>query len=70
VDRLPGQIQQLGDGRDPVTNDYFFVTLPSDCSAQYYPNNTVARFVTKLPETVRLEKQYEMALAEIIYPHN
>jgi hypothetical protein len=51
-------------------NDHFFVTLPSDSSAKYYPNNTVARFVTKLPETIRLQGQYEMTLVEIIYPHN
>jgi hypothetical protein len=51
-------------------NDHFFVTLPSDSSAKYYPNNTVARFVTKLPETIRLQGQYEMALVEIIYSHN
>jgi hypothetical protein len=70
VARLPGQIQQLGDGRDPIMNDHFFVTLLSDNSAEYYPNNIVARFVTKLPETIRLQGQYEMALVEIIYPHN
>jgi hypothetical protein len=51
-------------------NDHFFVTLPSDSSTKYYPNNTVARFVTKIPETIRLLGQYEMALVEIIYPHN
>jgi hypothetical protein len=51
-------------------NDHFFVTLPADSSAKYYPNNTVARFVSKLPETIRLQRQYEMALVEIIYPHN
>jgi hypothetical protein len=51
-------------------NDHFFASLPSDSSAKYYANNTVARFVTKLPETIRLQGQYEMALVEIIYPHN
>jgi hypothetical protein len=70
VERLPGQFQQLGDGRDPTVNDYFFMTPPSDSSAKYCPNNTAARFVTKLPETIRLQGQYEMALVEIIYPHN
>lgn len=50
-------------------NDHFFITLPSDSSEKYYPNNTVARFVTKLPETIHLQGQYELALAEIIYPH-
>jgi hypothetical protein len=51
-------------------NDHFFVILPSNSSAKYCPNNTVARFVTELPETIRLQGQYEMALVEIIYPHN
>lgn len=50
-------------------NDHFFITLPSDSSEKYYPDNTVARFVTKLPETIRLQGNYEMALVEIIYPH-
>jgi hypothetical protein len=46
------------------------VILPSDSSASSYPNNTVARFVTKLPERIRLEGDYEIALAEINYPHS
>ena len=50
-------------------NDHFYVTLPSDSSADYFPNNTVARFVTRLPERIRLDGEYEMGLAEIIYPH-
>jgi hypothetical protein len=48
---------------------HFYITLPSDSSANYYPDNTIARFVTKLPERIRLEGEYEMGLAEIIYPH-
>jgi hypothetical protein len=51
-------------------NGHFYVILPSDSSASSYPNNTVARFVTKLPERIRLEGDYEIALAEIIYPHS
>jgi hypothetical protein len=46
---------------------HFYITLPSDSSANYYPDNTLARFVTKLPERIRLEGEYEMGLAEIIY---
>ena len=49
---------------------HFHVTLPSDSSMSYYPNNTVAHFKTKLPETIRLEGEYEVGLAEIIYPHS
>jgi hypothetical protein len=41
---LSRQIQQLDNGRVQTMNDHFFVTLPSDSSAKYYPNNTVARF--------------------------
>jgi hypothetical protein len=48
---------------------HFYITLPSDSSANYYPDNTIARFTTKLPERIRLEGEYEMGLAEIIYPH-
>ena len=51
-------------------NSHFYVILPSDSSVGSYPNNTVARFVTKLPERIHLEGDYEMALAEIIYPHS
>jgi hypothetical protein len=48
---------------------HFYITLPSDSSANYYPDNTIAPFTTKLPERIRLEGEYEMGLAEIIYPH-
>lgn len=50
-------------------NSHFYVILPSDSSAEYYPDNTVARFVTKLPGRICLDGEYEMALVEIIYPH-
>jgi hypothetical protein len=52
-----------------MMNNHFYITLPSDSSATYYPNNTVSHFITRLPERVRLEGPYEMALAEIIFPH-
>jgi hypothetical protein len=51
-------------------NSHFYVTLPSDSSEKYYPDNAVARFVTRLRETVRLDGEYEITLAEIIHPHN
>jgi hypothetical protein len=47
----------------------FYVTLSSDSSANYFPNNTVARFITKLRERICLEGEYEIGLVEIIYPH-
>jgi hypothetical protein len=48
---------------------HFHITLPSDSSANYYPDNTITSFVTKLPERIGLEGEYEVSSAEIIYPH-
>jgi hypothetical protein len=49
--------------------NHFHITLPSDSSMKTYPDNTVAHFTTKLAETIRLDGDYEVGLAEIIYPH-
>ena len=49
--------------------DHFYLTLPSDSSAACYPNNTIARYVTKLPERIRLEGDYEVGLSDFVYPH-
>jgi hypothetical protein len=40
-------------------SDQFYLTLPS----------TRARYVTKVPERVLLNGQYEVGLSEIVYPH-
>jgi len=34
----------------------------------YYPNNTVAQFVTKLPQAIELNGDWEVALTEISFP--
>ena len=47
----------------------FYVTLPSNSSLQYYPKNTTTNFVTRLPNNVDLEGQWEVGLVEIQYPH-
>ena len=46
----------------------FALTLPSNSSADYYPNNTVAKYVTKLPEKIELDGEWEVGLAEISFP--
>jgi hypothetical protein len=58
----------VGEGVDEMSQ--FYVTLPSDSSSKYYSNNTVARFVTKLPEHLSLEGDYLVGLVELIYPHS
>ena len=51
-------------------SDQFYLTLPSDSSAASFPDNTIARYVTKLPERIQLDGDYEIGLSEISYPHS
>ena len=48
---------------------HFHVTLPSDNSRDYYPDNTSSRYTIKLPERVKLDGDYEVGLSEFIYSH-
>lgn len=45
-----------------------FLTLPSNSSASVFLNNTQSEFRTQLPEAIELEGEWEMGLAEIMYP--
>jgi len=48
--------------------DHFYVTLPSDSSAYFFPNNTIASFRTKLATPIELEPdKWEVGLVEISY---
>ncbi len=47
----------------------FYLTLPSNNSLQYYPNNTLTHFVTQLAHPINLHGSWEVGLAEIQYPH-
>jgi len=46
----------------------FYVTLPSNSSSEYYPNNTVARYTSKLANKIELDGDWEVGLAEISMP--
>jgi len=46
----------------------FYLTLPSNSSRRYYPENTVARYTTKLDNTVELHGDWEVGLVEISTP--
>lgn len=46
----------------------FFVTLPSNSSALFYPSNTIANFRTKLAKPLHFKSAYEVGLIEIQYP--
>jgi len=43
----------------------FYLTLPSNSSMDYYSDNTVAWYTTKLTNTVELEGEWEVGLTEI-----
>lgn len=49
---------------------HFYLTLPSNSSLKYYPDNTVARFTTRLQNPVSLSGEWEVGLAEIQYQHS
>ena len=47
---------------------HFYMTLPSNSSLKFYPENTLARFITKLHSSVSLSGEWEVALSEIHFP--
>lgn len=46
----------------------FYITLPSNSSVNVYPENTVSNYITKLPQEVNLNGEWEVGLAEMQYP--
>ena len=48
----------------------FYITLPSNSSFNDFPNNTLTHYITKLKNPIRLNGNYEVALAQIIFPKN
>ena len=48
--------------------NHFYITLPSNSSRDYYPNNTVACYTTKLADKVELDGAWEVGLAQITVP--
>ena len=48
----------------------FYLTLPSNSSAEYYPNNTVTQFNTRLHRSFNLVGEWEVGMTEIMFPHS
>lgn len=46
----------------------FFITLLSNSSSSYFPDNRTTHFITQLPHTIQLEGSWVVGLAEIQYP--
>jgi hypothetical protein len=49
--------------------DSFYVTLPSDSSSLYYPNNAIANYTTELAAPLDFEPiKWKVGLVNISYP--
>ena len=48
----------------------FYITLPSNSSLADFPGNTLTQFTTRLKNPLRLDGNYEVALAQILFPKN
>jgi hypothetical protein len=46
------------------------MTLPSNSSHDHFPKNTLTEFTTKLPSTIELTSEWEVGLAEIMFPRS
>src|SRR5688572_30289327 len=49
---------------------HFYLTLPSNSSQELFPNNTLTEFTTQLPSTIELTNEWEVGLAEIMFPRS
>lgn len=47
----------------------FYITLISDSSLTFFPNNKISQFTTQLPRPINLNGDWEMAVVDFIYPH-
>jgi hypothetical protein len=47
---------------------HFYLALPSSSSQQFFPDNTTAEFTTKLSSTIELLNEWEVVLAQIMFP--
>src|SRR5688572_29592040 len=48
---------------------HFYMTLPSNSSMHYYPNNTVTHYMTRLENGIALSGDWEVKLVELQYQH-
>ena len=45
----------------------FYVTLPSNSSMEFYPDNVITNFTTQLKIPIKFDVPYEVALVEISF---
>lgn len=48
----------------------FYITLISDSSTRFFPENKISSFITQLPVPIELTSaEWEIGLVDVIYPH-
>ena len=52
------------------TESEFQLTLPSNASITFSPDNKPTNYTTTLPSLISLEGEWEVALIDVQYPHN
>ena len=50
-------------------DNQFYITLKSNSSIDYFPNNNASKFKVKLANQINLDDKWELAITEITYPH-
>ena len=50
-------------------NGATYLTLPSNASMKVHPDNTLAHYITDLPQRISMSGKWECGLAKIHYPH-
>ena len=53
-----------------MDNTQFYLWLPSNSSMDVFPSNTLSEFRVRLPQSITLTDEWEVALTEIHYPHS
>lgn len=53
-----------------MKNNDFYLTLMSNSSLNYYPENKTSTFTVHLPQKIQLLGEWSVALAELHYPYN
>jgi len=66
VEGVSQQVRLVG-GRTDNDMSRFYMTLPSNISMDCYPDNSVARFTTKLNGAIELEGDWEVGLTKISF---
>ena len=53
-----------------MSGDQFYLVLPSNSSLEYFPQNSIASYTTKLAQSLDLQGRWELGLSEIQFKNS